>query len=244
MGQFPMDAIVLAGGKGTRLQRIVGDRPKPMAQVAGRPFVEWLLLALRSQGLRRVILSTGYKGDMVEAHFGDGERLGLDLIYSHESVPLGTGGAVRHALRKVETDRALVLNGDSFCQFSVNQLASVHLQTRAQATLWLVQMDDCRRYGAVEIERNGNVVAFREKSLDQHAGLINAGVYLIDRHVLAAIPADRPVSLETDVFPTLIGRGLHATSGKGVFLDIGTPESYRLADSFIARNTALWHAAT
>ncbi len=234
-----MEMIVLAGGKGTRLQRVVSDRPKPLAEVAGRPFVEWLLLALRVQGVERVVLATGYMGEMVEASFGDGARLDMEVVYARETVPLGTGGAARHALGHVTTDHALVLNGDSFCPFDIGRLLEAHERAGAAATLWLVPMDDCRRYGAVDVADDGRVLSFQEKSPDLGAGLINAGVYLFDRRALEAIPADRPVSLENDTFPSLIGRGLYATVGEGPFLDIGTPESYASAERFFADNKVL-----
>jgi NDP-sugar pyrophosphorylase family protein len=213
-----------------------------MAPVAGRPFVEWLLLALRAQGLRHVILATGYMGEMVEAHFEGGSRWGLDLRYAHERTSLGTGGAARHAIQQAVTGRILVLNGDSFCPFDVDRLADVHRRATARATLWLVPMDDCRRYGTVEIAADGRVVSFHEKSPTLKAGLINAGIYLFEREALDAIPSGRAVSLESEVFPSLIGRGLSATIGQGPFLDIGTPESYAAAESFIAANESLWDA--
>jgi NDP-sugar pyrophosphorylase family protein len=235
-----LDAIILAGGRGTRLQSMVSDRPKPLAEVAGRPFLEWLLLALRAQLVRRAVLATGYKGEMVEAAFGDGARLGMELAYAHETVPLGTGGAARHALEQVTTDHVLVLNGDSFCPFNVRRLVESHQRTGARATLWLVPMDDCRRYGAVDVADDGRVRSFHEKSPDLGTGLINAGVYLFDRRTLADIPAGRAMSLERDTFPTLIGDGLYATVGEGPFLDIGTPASYASAERFFDDHRALW----
>lgn len=235
-----LDAIILAGGRGTRLQSVVSDRPKPLAEVAGRPFVEWLLLALRMQGVRRAVLATGYKGEMVEAHFGDGARLGMEVAYAHEAVPLGTGGAARHALYRVATGLVLVLNGDSFCPFDIARLVAAHQQANAAATLLLVPMDDCRRYGAVAAAEDGRVLSFREKNADLGAGLINAGVYLFDRRTLDGIPAGRAVSLENDTFPALIGHGLYATGGEGPFLDIGTPESYASAERFFDDHRALW----
>ncbi len=226
------DIIILVGGRGTRLQSVVSDRPKPLAEVAGRPFVEWLLLALRAQGVRRAVLATGYKGEMVEAYFADGARLDMNLTYAHETVPLGTGGAARHALEQTSTERVLVLNGDSFCPFDVARLLEAHARTAAVATLWLVHMDDCGRYGAVDVADDGRVRSFQEKSPNLGAGLINAGVYLFERSALEAIPTGRAVSLERETFPALIGQSLYATVGEGPFLDIGTPESYASAEQF------------
>jgi D-glycero-alpha-D-manno-heptose 1-phosphate guanylyltransferase len=228
-----VDAIILAGGRGTRLREVVDDRPKPMAEVAGRPFLEWLLLALRNQGVNRVILATGYKHEMVSDYFGNGQNYGLELVYAPEPAPLGTGGAVRHALPFINTNRVVVLNGDSYCPFDLNLLFQRHDQVEAAISLWLVQIEDCSRYGSVETEDNGCVTAFREKTPELKDGFINAGVYLVEKHVIESIPADQKVSLETDIFPNWVGQKLYAVSGGGPFLDIGTPESYLQAATYL-----------
>ena len=221
-----VEALILVGGKGTRLASAVKDRPKPMAEVAGRPFMERLLLVLRAEGIRRVILCTGHLGEMVEAYFGDGSRWDMELEYSHEPMPLGTAGAARHALNRIRGERCLVLNGDSFCRIDFNHLLNTHLKRQARATLWLVPMDGCRRYGTVVVGANDTITSFREKTAVARAGLINAGIYLVERETIAGIPEGRAVSWETDVFPSMIGRGLCAVAGTGPFLDIGTPESF------------------
>ncbi len=235
-----LDAMILAGGKGTRLRSVVDDRPKPMAQVAGRPFVEWLLAMLYDQGTRRVVLCTGHLADHVEAYFGDGCRWNMELCYSRDPFPLGTGGAVRRGLDHVRGDRFLVLNGDSYCRFDRGALLRTHMRTGAAATLWLVGADDCRRYGSVRIGPEGAVESFAEKSLDFGTGLVNAGVYLIERRAAETIPTGRAVSLENDVFPALIGRGLFAVVGESPFTDIGTPESYADAEEFITAEGRKW----
>lgn len=232
-----MDAIILVGGKGTRLQSILSDRPKPMAEVAGRPFVEWLLLALAAQGVRRVILCTSYMSEVVEAYFRDGKQWDIEIIYSSDPIPLGTAGAVRHALDLVRSDPLLVMNGDSYCRLDISRLEEVHSTRSARATLWLVWMNDCRRYGLVEIGNNGAVQAFREKLPEGRSGLINAGVYLLEREIVESIPKGRTFSMETDLFPMLIGNGLYAMVGEGPFIDIGTPEAYTIAQQLFAWNT-------
>ncbi len=228
------DAIILVGGKGTRLQPVVKDRPKPMAEVLGRPFLEWLLMGLRAQGTSRVVLATGYKAEVIQHHFTGPLPLGLDLVFSQESEPLGTGGALRNAMGQLSTDRVLVLNGDSICPFDLPAMMEAHLRAGALATLWLVPMEDCGRYGSVEIDGEDRVNAFSEKSSLPRSGLINAGIYLLEKRLLQAIPAGQATSLEREIFPSLIGRGLHAVVGRGPFLDIGTPESYATADLFLA----------
>jgi NDP-sugar pyrophosphorylase family protein len=231
---FAHDAMILVGGKGTRLQSVVSSLPKPMAPVAGRPFVEWLVLSLRNQGIRRLILCTGHKGEMIEAYFGDGHSLDVEVSYCRDPFPLGTGGGVKHALDLVQGQRFFVLNGDSYCRVDFRRLAEAHLVRRAKATIWAVRQDDCRRYGSVDVSEDGAVLAFHEKSLEARAGLINAGVYMLERHTAASIPSNRAVSLEREVFPQMIGRGLYAEIGGGTFIDIGVPEAYVSAEGFFA----------
>jgi NDP-sugar pyrophosphorylase family protein len=233
----PLDALILVGGKGARLQSVVRDRPKPMAEVAGRPFVEWLLLALRAQGVRRVIFCTGYMSEVIEAHFRDGRQWDMEVVYSRDPIPLGTAGAVRYALSQVPSDRFLVMNGDSYCRVDISRLEEVHTTRGACATIWLVRVNDCRRYGSVVIGEDGIVQDFREKSAEKCAGLINAGIYLLEREVAETIPDGRPVSMETEFFPGLIGHGLYAVVGDGPFLDIGTPEAHAVADELFAWGT-------
>jgi NDP-sugar pyrophosphorylase family protein len=233
-GEKSIEAMILVGGKGTRLQRTVPDRPKPMADVGGKPFLEWLLISLYEKGIRKVILCTGYLGEMVEAYFGDGDKWNLQLYYSHETFPLGTGGAVRKALDLIQGGRFLVLNGDSYCRFDLDLMEKNHNSKSASATMWLVNMDDCSRYGTVILDDNGMVLSFSEKSLALRTGLINAGIYLLERKLIETIEKERMVSLERDIFPNIVGKGLVGVVGGGVFVDIGTPESYASAEKILA----------
>jgi len=222
----PLEAMILVGGKGSRLEGLVNDRPKPMAEVAGRPFVEWLVTALKDQGVRRLIFCTGYMSEVIEAHFHDGRQWGMEILYSRDPIPLGTAGAIRYALGLIRSDRFLVMNGDSYCHVDIRRLEEVHVAHAAYASLWLVSVDDCSRYGSVTIGEGGVVHAFNEKLPEKQGGLISAGVYLFERQIVESIPEGRAVSLETDFFPWLIGNGLYAVVGEGPFLDIGTPEAY------------------
>jgi len=234
-GPERLEAMILVGGKGTRLRSVVSDRPKPMADVAGRPFVGWLLSSLRSQGIRRIVLCTGYLGELIEEYLGDGRAWDMDLEYSRDPFPLGTGGAVRHALPRMRGRRFLVLNGDSYCRFDLSLLTSVHERRNARATLWLVKAPDCRRYGSVVLDADGKVQSFVEKASASAPGWVNAGVYLIDRDAIEPVANDCPFSLEADVFPALIGKGLYAVAAAGSHLDIGTPESYAAAQEFLGQ---------
>ncbi|MDA8218417.1 MAG: sugar phosphate nucleotidyltransferase, partial [Dehalococcoidales bacterium] len=154
-----MDAVILVGGKGTRLQTVVNDRPKPMAEVQGRPFVERILSTLKAQGIHRVVLAVGHQADVVISHFTQNPYPGMELIFSREATPLGTAGALRNALPAIRSPLLLVLNGDSYCRFSVDDLFNRHRHCGALATLWLTETDDCRRYGSVEVDADGRVTS-------------------------------------------------------------------------------------
>lgn len=204
-----------------------------MAEVGGRPFVAWLIRELEAQGIRRVVFCTGYRGEVIEECFGAG-RGDLEFLYSPEASPLGTAGALRHAMHLVRGDRFLALNGDSYTPFEIPRLLELHRKKEARATLWLVPVDDSRRYGSVAVDRDGAVLRFDEKRAYGVAssGLINAGVYLLERDLLSSLPEAVAASLETEVLPAWIGRGLFAVPGPGPFCDIGTPESYAYARKY------------
>jgi len=230
------DVLVLAGGLGTRLRSSVSDRPKVMALVAGKPFLEWLVDDLRSQGVRRLVLCTGYRSEDIEDHFGSGRSRDMEIAYSRESAPLGTGGALRLALPRLKGSRFFVLNGDSLCDFDLRALRRLHGENSAAATLWLVPVEDTGRFGEVTLNARQEIAGFREKSGSGSPGLINAGVYLLERRVVESIAGNAAASLERDVLPGWVGRGLFGAVGRGPFLDIGTPESYRDAERFVKKH--------
>jgi D-glycero-alpha-D-manno-heptose 1-phosphate guanylyltransferase len=229
-----LDCVILAGGLGTRLQGVVSDRPKSMALVGGRPFLELLILALKQQGLSRFVFATGHRGEQIEAHFGRGDWAGTRITCSHESEPLGTGGALRLALGHLKASRVLVLNGDSYCRLEVAALLRTHVRAGAEITLQLARVDDRGRYGTVLMDAGGVVTSFGEKS-QKGPGWVSAGVYVFQRAVLDALPPQVPMSIETDLIPRYVGRGLHAVGIPGPFIDIGTPDAYRTASTVVAR---------
>ncbi|HTD51925.1 MAG TPA: nucleotidyltransferase family protein [Thermoanaerobaculia bacterium] len=231
--------LVLAGGQGTRLQPILPDRAKPMAPVAGRPFLEWLLPALAEQGLRRFVICTGHLAADLEEALGDGRRWNIQIEYSREGKPLGTGGALRNASARIRSDPFLAVNGDSYCRLELDRLFAFHADKAAAASLWLLPASDRDRYGSVEIDGDGKVTAFGEKRPGTGSGLVNGGTYLLGRSILEEIADDRAVSLESETFPSLVGRGLYGISGEGPLIDIGTPESYAAAQKFFADETCL-----
>lgn len=223
--------MVLAGGLGTRLRSTVPDRPKVLARIHGRPFLSFILDQLDSNGLGSVVLSTGYLGEQIESEYGSSYR-SLRLTYSREKAPLGTAGGLRLALPLVTSESALVLNGDSFCDVDFEAFWDFHRDHDRSPTLLLTEVSDTARYGRVEIDDSCNVVAFREKTGAVGAGRINAGVYLFSRSFLQSIPSDRALSLETDVLPAWVGRGLRGYPHGERFIDIGTPESFAAAGNF------------
>lgn len=232
MSEQNITAAILAGGLGTRLRQVVADRPKVLAEIQGRPFLTFLLDQIELAGIKDVILCTGYLGEQVQAALGNSYR-SLHLIYSQETVPLGTAGALRLALPLFKSDPALVLNGDSFCHADLGDFCNWHASPKALARLLLVRVPDTGRYGRVEIAPDGRILKFEEKGTTGGSGWISAGIYLITHHLLQTIPANQNVSIERDVFPACIGHGLYGYLCDGApFLDIGTPESYRVAEQF------------
>jgi NDP-sugar pyrophosphorylase family protein len=243
IGQSPVvnyseiSVVILAGGMGTRLRSVVADRPKVLAQVAGRPFLAHLLDQLAAAGVRSALLCTGYRAEAVVEQFGATYR-SLALTYSQETVPLGTGGALGHARPHLHSDPVLVLNGDSYCAADLAAFLDWHYRSQAQASLLLTEVADTSRYGRVEVDGAGSVLGFAEKAVGSGPGWINAGVYLLSQPFLEALPEGRPLSLEREVFPSWVGRGLTAYRSPGWFIDIGTPESYARAEQlFTARAT-------
>lgn len=228
-----LTTVILVGGFGTRLRPVVADRPKVLAEVRGRPFLAYLLDQAAAAGLRSVVLCTGYMGDHVQALFGDTYG-GLHLEYSQEVSPLGTAGALRLALPLFASDPVLIMNGDSFCDTNLEAFWTWHCARGADGTLLLNKTVDTKRYGRVRVNAEGLVLSFDEKSDNDGAGWINAGIYLLSRRLLLTIPPCRAVSLEREIFPAWIGQGLYGYRSAGRFLDIGTPEAYATVEQFFA----------
>jgi mannose-1-phosphate guanylyltransferase len=234
-----IDVAILAGGLGTRLAGAVPGLPKVLAPVAGRPFVEHLLDWLERHGARRAVFLLGHRADQVRSHLAAWPRARLDIAYSVESAPLGTGGALGHARGLLASDPVLVVNGDTFVDADLASLVAAHTRARVPATMLCVTVPDAGRYGRVEIA-DGRVRAFREKD-PAFAGpaAINAGVYLVARSLLATIPPDTPLSLERDVFEKMTPGTLGAWLDPGArFVDIGTPASWAGAAAIVGGGPA------
>ena len=241
MKRLPNTAIVLAGGFGTRLRSVVSDLPKPMAPVAGRPFVAYLLDHLEAAGIEHVVLATGYLSHRVSEALG--ERHGnIELSYSVEPKPLGTGGAVRLALEQLASrpdDKfpadVWILNGDTYFDCDLHELAAQHARNGAAASLALHRVEVADRYGTVELDEAGRITAFREKRAGS-AGLINAGTYLVRTELLRGFDPHEAFSLEREVFEAGVeAYRLQGVVAKAYFVDIGIPKDYARAQERFAR---------
>ncbi len=226
-------AMILAGGLGTRLARVLPETPKVLAPVAGRPFLAYLLDSLAEAGIREAILCTGYRAESVEREFGTKYR-DMWLRYSYEAQPLGTGGALRQALEMTSVETVLAINGDSFIACDFPAFLAWHRANAFAASLVLAQVADCSRFGSVDTDSHGVIRSFAEKSGRTEPGWINAGVYLLSRSLLASLPLGQMLSIERDVFPAWLSVRLGGYRSSGAFLDIGTPESFAEAETFLA----------
>jgi len=232
--KLEMQALILAGGLGKRLRTVVSDRPKPMALINGKPFLEYQICFLAGQGVKDIVLCLGYFHQQIMEYFGDGQRFGVRLTYSIEHKPLGTGGAIK----KVEPQPKqtfLVLNGDTYFEIGLYELVKAHREGGGLATLALVEVEDASRFGVVSLDCQGFITSFAEKS-SLGPGLINGGIYVFEPSVLDYIPPRTQVSLEEEVFPALVElKLLRGHVAQGYHIDIGTPESYAQAQRELPR---------
>ena len=230
-------AVILAGGFGTRLKSVVKDRPKVLALVGGRPFMEYLFDRLILGGISKAILCTGYMAEKVEALYGDSYQ-SLKISYSREDTPKGTGGALRDAASKVTTKKVLVLNGDSVADVNIPELLAAHQKTGAKVSMVVFHVPDVARYGSVAFdETTRQVHGFKEKKASSGAGWINAGVYLIEKDTLSTLSSHNPLSLESEGFSEWIRQEIVFCMpvSHGTFIDIGTPDSYAEANTLVEK---------
>jgi NDP-sugar pyrophosphorylase family protein len=228
-------AVVLAGGLGTRVQHLLPDVPKPMAPVAGRPFLEWVARYLARQGVRSVVFSTGYRAGTVEQHFSSHTIPGVKHLCVREEQPLGTAGGFLHAARQSALTPVawLVLNGDSLVFADLSAVIAHLRDTDVAGVIVGRAVPDASRFGSLATSKQGELERFEEKR--PGTGVINTGIYLLRHSLLDEFPAITPLSFERDVFPELVRRGLrikvHVVDAP--FLDIGTPESLPQAEAFV-----------
>ena len=225
-----MQAIILAGGFGTRLQPVVKDVPKPMADINGKPFLAYLLQYLQEYGFTDCCISVGYLQEKIIAYFGD-NFLKMNVSYATEDKPLGTGGAIINSLKHCKKSQPIVvLNGDTFLQIDYKKLLEFHREKKSQLTMVLRKMHDCSRYGSVEVDQNNRVTSFKEKSTSGREGLINGGIYVVDPEIFHQFNLSEQFSFEQDFLvkflPELQPYGFIADD---YFIDIGIPQDYKKA---------------
>lgn len=233
-----IEAIVLAGGLGTRLRQVVPELPKPMAAVNGRPFLEHLLDYWAEQGVKRFILSVGYKRDVIVGHFGHRYR-STDIVYAIEDQPLGTGGGLLTALKHLTgPDPFLVMNGDTFFEVDLGSMRRFHETREAEITIALRKVDANTRYASVSVGKDGRIIAFDSKARMAGNALINGGVYLATRPIFGERAAQirGPISIEDELYPRLLSAGvrIYGYPSQGRFIDIGIPEDYRRAAALLS----------
>ncbi len=224
------EAIILAGGFGTRLQTVVNDVPKPMAPINNIPFLNYVFDYLKHYQIQHVVLSTGYLAEKILDHYKD-EFNGIKISYAKEETPLGTGGGIRLAMTKCTTQDILVLNGDSFFDVDINMHYSNHVSKQADCTLALRKVDNAARYGTIQLGDLNVIDAFKEKDSVECEGLINGGVYILNRETyLSKTEAGSVFSIEKDFYEKRI-KELHIFGFEynGYFIDIGIPEDYKKA---------------
>jgi mannose-1-phosphate guanylyltransferase len=242
-GRSAIDAIVLVGGRGTRLRPLTLTAPKPMLPTAGVPFLTHLLGRARDAGVDHVVLATSYQAETFEAHYGDGSSIGLDLEYVTETVPMGTGGGIRNVadrLRAAPGEPVLILNGDVLSGHDIAAQVALHTSRDAAVTLYLTRVPDARAFGCVPIDDDGRVTAFLEKMPEPVTNLINAGCYVFRRSVIDSIAPDRPVSVERETFPDLLAAGALVLGfvDDSYWLDLGTPAAFVQGSADLVRGIA------
>ncbi|MGV0741610.1 sugar phosphate nucleotidyltransferase [Mycolicibacterium sp. XJ870] len=235
-----VDAVVLVGGRGTRLRPLTISAPKPMLPTAGLPFLTHLLSRIAKAGLQHVVLGTSYKAEVFEAAFGDGSALGLEIEYVTETEALGTGGAIANVADSLRYDTAMVFNGDVLSAADLGALLESHDTHSADVTLHLVRVGDPRAFGCVPTDANGLVTAFLEKTQDPPTDQINAGCYVFNRDVIDQIPRGRALSVEREIFPEVLSRGLRMCGyvDASYWRDMGTPEDFVRGSADLVRGIA------
>lgn len=238
-----MQAILLAGGLGTRLRTVVSDRPKPMALIEGKPFMEYVVHELSRYEIRDIVFAVGYKGSMVEEYFGDGSAYGIKASYAYEEELLGTAGAIKNAGKHIHEDWLFVLNADTFYQLDYRRMLKLRDEKNLDFALVLRRVPDVSRYGRAVLVQD-MLVEFNEKTTEPVPGTINGGVYLMHKKLLEEIPAGK-VSLENEMIPRWLDRKksgycLGGMVNDGYFIDIGVPEDYFRFQEDVRKGVVVW----
>jgi NDP-sugar pyrophosphorylase family protein len=229
------DAVILSGGFGLRLRGVIGETAKPMAPINGRPFLELLLRQLKRHGFSRVILGVGYKHETIREYFGE-QACGLELVYSIETSPLGTAGALRQAAGYIATDNFLVMNGDSYTDADLSGLLQKHAGSNAAVTVVVIS-ETRSDAGSVVLDQNGKVKNFAEKRAVPESRYLSAGIYILNKGLVNSVPPGIKISMEEQLFPQWLAEGqdIEAFIFEGKCMDIGTPERYRKAQAVLEK---------
>jgi D-glycero-alpha-D-manno-heptose 1-phosphate guanylyltransferase len=230
--QINADFLILCGGLGTRLRTVTGETPKVMAEVQGGPFLDFLIRYLAKQGARRVILCAGYKAESLQAHYQKKFK-DIELAFSIEREPLGTGGAFKNAENLVKSDLVFGLNGDCFTPVKYRDLLAFHQVKKSITTLVGIRIEGNKDFGTIVMNQRDEIVAFKEKFETREVQYISAGVYCFHRSVFGLMPAGK-FSIEYDLFPNLIGKSFFGYKVDAPFIDIGTPERFEWAKKHLA----------
>jgi D-glycero-alpha-D-manno-heptose 1-phosphate guanylyltransferase len=229
-----LDAIVLAGGLGTRLRDAVPDLPKPLAPINGRPFLDILLAFLERSGVvNRVFLAVGYMGHKIIERYDGSRRYGFDIRFSLEQGPLGTGGAIKKAIKQTDSGDILCLNGDSLVVVDLPGVVEFHTKAHAAMTMVVREVDNTDRYGAVHMDDGMRIKRYAEKNNQGRSGYINAGTYVFQRRLFDDVD-ERPISLEKELLPEFLDKDVRGYVSSGKFIDIGTPETYKIASHYLS----------
>jgi D-glycero-alpha-D-manno-heptose 1-phosphate guanylyltransferase len=223
-----IDVVVLCGGLGTRLHRVVDDRPKPMVEINGKPFLDILIEYIAHYDFIRFILCTGYKGDFIKRYY-ENKNGKWKFLISEEEEPLGTAGAIKNAESFIKSDILLVVNGDSLCEIDIKEFLKFHVRKRAFISIVLTSMENPVDFGVIRLNRDQKIISYSEKVPMSGDGFVNAGIYFFNRKVLKEIPSDEKLSLEYDIFPRILDKGAYGYVTKKVLLDIGTPRRLEIA---------------
>ncbi len=223
-----IDVIILCGGLGTRLRGIINDRPKVMTEINSRPFLDILIDYISNYQFKHFILCVGYMSDAIKEYYGK-KSCDLTILFSEEKEPLGTAGAIKNAEALIKSNPFLAMNGDSLCKINIQDFLSFHDSKKAMVSIALTTVEKPIDYGMVRMNKDQKIIAFNEKVFINSINLVNAGMYLFDRRIFEEIPVGRKLSLEYDLFPRILDKGVYGYVTDKELFDIGTPERLEMA---------------
>lgn len=229
-----MQAVIMAGGYGTRLKPLTDNIPKPMVPIINKPLIRYIIEHLKSHGINNIILTLGYLPKCIIEYLGDGRELGVNLRYMIEREPLGTAGGVKNVEKYIE-DKFLVISGDAFTNIDISSMLDFHEKNKKSITIAVKEVDDPRSFGVVKVDRNNTITSFIEKPLVIEDKLVNTGIYILEKNVLDRVPKNQKYDFGRDLFPTMLGE-MSAYKMDNYWSDIGTLSSYYLTNNYVALN--------